>query len=158
MVRNQAYKNLTAKRDSGKERGPVSASLADRYLAHCGLITTPDTPSHRPAVRHGGCSARRAVTPRGHHGPAGAAFYSLDVHVITVPALPLDRLEHQQALRTTVAGLKPKLRVLDPLVCLHGIPAAKSSRPRGGRAACIASPCCRFRFPSSIGSNRSGNG
>jgi hypothetical protein len=52
---------------------------------------------------------------------AGADFHSLDVHVITVPSLRLDHLEHQQALHATVAGLKPKLLVLDPLVRLHAI-------------------------------------
>jgi hypothetical protein len=52
---------------------------------------------------------------------AGANFHSLDVHVITVPTLRLDHPEQQRALRATVAGLKPKLLVLDPLVRLHGI-------------------------------------
>src|SRR5215471_10411334 len=54
-------------------------------------------------------------------GFAGADFHSLDVHVMTVPTLRLDHLEHQQALHATVAGLKPKLLVLDPLVRLHAI-------------------------------------
>ena len=52
---------------------------------------------------------------------AGVELQSLDVHVITVPALRLDRLEHQKALQATVAHLQPKLLVLDPLVRLHGI-------------------------------------
>jgi hypothetical protein len=52
---------------------------------------------------------------------AGADFHSLDVHVITVPTLRLDHPEQQRALHATVAGLKPKLLVLDPLVRLHGI-------------------------------------
>ena len=52
---------------------------------------------------------------------AGADFHSLDVHVITVPTLRLDNPEQQRALHATVAGLKPKLLVLDPLVRLHGI-------------------------------------
>jgi hypothetical protein len=52
---------------------------------------------------------------------AGADFQKLDIHVITVPTLRLDRHEHQQALQATVAGLKPKLLVLDPLVRLHCI-------------------------------------
>jgi RecA-family ATPase len=38
-----------------------------------------------------------------------------------VPTLRPDHLEHQQALNATVAGLKPKLLVLDPLVRLHAI-------------------------------------
>jgi hypothetical protein len=52
---------------------------------------------------------------------AGVDFSKLDVHVITVPILRLDHLDHQQALHATVAGLKPKLLVLDPLVRLHAI-------------------------------------
>jgi AAA domain len=52
---------------------------------------------------------------------AGVELQSLDVHVITVPTLRLDRLEHQQALQATVAHLQPKLLVLDPLVRLHCI-------------------------------------
>jgi hypothetical protein len=52
---------------------------------------------------------------------AGADFHSLDVHVITVPTLRLDHPDQQRALHATVAGLKPKLLVLDPLVRLHGI-------------------------------------
>jgi hypothetical protein len=52
---------------------------------------------------------------------AGVDFATLDIHVITVPTLRLDRSEHQQALAATVAQLQPKLLVLDPLVRLHGI-------------------------------------
>jgi hypothetical protein len=52
---------------------------------------------------------------------AGINFESLDVHVITVPTLRLDRREHQQALEATVAHLQPKLLVLDPFVRLHAI-------------------------------------
>jgi hypothetical protein len=52
---------------------------------------------------------------------AGVDFQSLDVHVITVPTLRLDRHADQQALAATVAGLMPKLLVLDPLVRLHAI-------------------------------------
>jgi AAA domain len=52
---------------------------------------------------------------------AGVELQSLDVHVITVPTLRLDRPEHQQALQATVAHLQPKLLVLDPLVRLHCI-------------------------------------
>jgi DNA-binding TFAR19-related protein (PDSD5 family) len=48
-------------------------------------------------------------------------FESLDVHVITVPTLRLDRSEDRQALQATVAGLRPKLLVLDPFVRLHAI-------------------------------------
>jgi hypothetical protein len=52
---------------------------------------------------------------------AGADFPALDVHVITAPALRLDRSEHCKALRATVATLRPKLLVLDPFVRLHAI-------------------------------------
>jgi hypothetical protein len=52
---------------------------------------------------------------------AGVDFDSLDIHVITVPALRLDLQDHQQALQATVAELKPMLLVLDPLVRLHAI-------------------------------------
>jgi AAA domain len=52
---------------------------------------------------------------------AGVNFAGLNVHVITVPTLRLDRSEHQQALQATVAHLQPKLLVLDPFVRLHAI-------------------------------------
>jgi AAA domain len=52
---------------------------------------------------------------------AGIQFEGLDIHVITVPMLRLDRQEHQHALQATVAELKPSLLVLDPLVRLHAI-------------------------------------
>jgi hypothetical protein len=52
---------------------------------------------------------------------AGVDFDGLDVYVITVPTLRLDRSEDQQALRATVAGIQPRLTVLDPFVRLHAI-------------------------------------
>jgi AAA domain len=52
---------------------------------------------------------------------AGVDFATLDIHVITVPTLRLDRRDHQQALAATVGQLQPKLLVLDPLVRLHCI-------------------------------------
>jgi hypothetical protein len=52
---------------------------------------------------------------------AGVSFENLDVEVITVPTLRLDRSEHQQALQATVAQLRPKLLILDPFVRLHAI-------------------------------------
>src|SRR5215472_1492292 len=52
---------------------------------------------------------------------AGITFESLNIYVITVPTLRLDRAEHQQALQATVAHLLPKLLVLDPFVRLHAI-------------------------------------
>jgi len=52
---------------------------------------------------------------------AGADFENLDVHLITVPTLRLDRRDDQQALAATVAALQPTLLVLDPFVRLHCI-------------------------------------
>jgi AAA domain len=52
---------------------------------------------------------------------AGVAFENLDIHVITVPALRLDRHDDRLALAATVAQLQPKLLVLDPFVRLHCI-------------------------------------
>lgn len=52
---------------------------------------------------------------------AGVAFEELDVHVITVPVLRLDRNDDRQALTATVDGIRPKLLVLDPFVRLHCI-------------------------------------
>jgi len=52
---------------------------------------------------------------------AGVDFETLDVHLITVPTLRLDRHDDRHALAATVAGLRPKLLVLDPFVRLHGI-------------------------------------
>ena len=52
---------------------------------------------------------------------AAVDFTSLEIHLITVPTLRLDRHEHQQALAATVVQLQPKLLVLDPFVRLHGI-------------------------------------
>jgi hypothetical protein len=52
---------------------------------------------------------------------ASVDFDTLNIHVITEPTLRLDRAEHQQALRATVACLQPKLTVLDPFVRLHAI-------------------------------------
>jgi len=44
---------------------------------------------------------------------------ALDLFVITVPELRLDLAGHQEKLRQTVAHLKPRLLLLDPLVRLH---------------------------------------
>ena len=52
---------------------------------------------------------------------AGVDFESLDVHLIVVPALRLDRHDDRQALAATVVQLQPKLLVLDPFVRLHCI-------------------------------------
>jgi hypothetical protein len=52
---------------------------------------------------------------------ASVDFETLDIHVITVPTLRLDRAEHCHALRATVAQLRPALLILDPFVRLHAI-------------------------------------
>jgi hypothetical protein len=52
---------------------------------------------------------------------AGVEFKCLNIHVITIPVLRLDRREHCQALQATVACLRPALLVLDPFVRLHAI-------------------------------------
>ena len=52
---------------------------------------------------------------------AGAAFQSLDIAVIDVPALRLDHRADRQRLVETVERVSPRLVVLDPLVRLHGV-------------------------------------
>ena len=50
---------------------------------------------------------------------AGAELDALPLHVITAPSLRLDHEADRVALRETVAGLNPRLLVLDPFVRLH---------------------------------------
>jgi hypothetical protein len=45
----------------------------------------------------------------------------LDLHVITAASLRLDRVRDQRALDATLAALRPKLLLLDPLIRLHGL-------------------------------------
>ena len=45
----------------------------------------------------------------------------IEIHVITVPLLRLDRERDRTGLRETTRQLRPKLLLLDPLVRLHGI-------------------------------------
>ncbi len=52
---------------------------------------------------------------------AGVAFDSLDVNVITAPSLRLDLARDQENLADTLAEVKPRLLVLDPLVRMHRI-------------------------------------
>ena len=52
---------------------------------------------------------------------AGAAFETLDIAVIDVPALRLDHRNDRQRLLETVQRITPRLVVLDPLVRLHGV-------------------------------------
>jgi hypothetical protein len=51
----------------------------------------------------------------------GLELAGVNLHVITVPALRLDREPHRQRLLETVRRLQPRLLLLDPLVRLHGI-------------------------------------
>jgi hypothetical protein len=48
-------------------------------------------------------------------------FDRLDVHIITMDSLRLDRPEHQDRLESTLTLYKPALLVLDPLVRIHAI-------------------------------------
>lgn len=48
-------------------------------------------------------------------------FDRLDVHIITVDSLRLDRPEHQDRLESTLLLYKPALLILDPLVRIHAI-------------------------------------
>ena len=52
---------------------------------------------------------------------AGAAFETLDIAVIDVPALRLDHRNDRQRLQDTVERIGPRLVVLDPLVRLHAV-------------------------------------
>lgn len=52
---------------------------------------------------------------------------ALDIQVITVPTLRLDRQEDQKRLDETVAATQPRLLVLDPFVRLHRIDENVSS-------------------------------
>jgi hypothetical protein len=51
----------------------------------------------------------------------GLDLGALPVHLITAPALRLDRAHDQQRLRAAVAAYAPRLLVLDPFVRLHRI-------------------------------------
>lgn len=53
--------------------------------------------------------------------PNALDLSSLDIHVITVPILRLDREEDQEKLKETIEKLRPKLLILDPFVRLHRI-------------------------------------
>jgi hypothetical protein len=48
-------------------------------------------------------------------------FNRLDVHIITVDSLRLDRAEHQDRLESTLLVYKPAMLVLDPLIRVHAI-------------------------------------
>ena len=48
-------------------------------------------------------------------------FNRLDVHIITVDLLRLDRAEHQDRLESTLLVYKPAMLILDPLVRVHAL-------------------------------------
>jgi hypothetical protein len=52
---------------------------------------------------------------------AGVELAALDLYVIGVPVVRLDRSEDRRELEETVAALKPRLLVLDPFVRLHRV-------------------------------------
>ena len=52
---------------------------------------------------------------------AGTRLAELDIQVITAPSVRLDLEADQRALAQTVAGLQPRLLILDPFVRLHRI-------------------------------------
>lgn len=56
---------------------------------------------------------------------------ALDLYVITAPVLRLDLEEYQEKLRQTVAHLKPRLLLLDPLVRLHRLDENNASEMSG---------------------------
>jgi len=51
----------------------------------------------------------------------GLELAGVEIHVITVPSLRLDREPHRQRLLETARRLRPRLLLLDPLVRLHGV-------------------------------------
>lgn len=51
----------------------------------------------------------------------GLELAAVDIHVITAPALRLDREPHRHRLLETARQLRPRLLLLDPLVRLHGV-------------------------------------
>ena len=58
---------------------------------------------------------------------AGIDLPALDIQVITVPTLRLDRHDDQKRLDETIAALAPRLLILDPFVRLHRIDENVSS-------------------------------
>lgn len=50
----------------------------------------------------------------------GIRFEDLDVSVITVPSMRLDRVSDQRRLKSTVVQVKPRMLILDPLVRVYG--------------------------------------
>ncbi len=61
----------------------------------------------------------------------GLDLADVEMHVITAPALRLDRDPHRSRLLETAQRLRPRLVLLDPLVRLHGIDENKASEVAG---------------------------
>ena len=61
----------------------------------------------------------------------GLDIATLDVHVITAPVLRLDLTKDQRLLLATVAQLRPRLLLLDPLVRLHRLDENSASEISG---------------------------
>ena len=80
------------------------------------LVFAAEDALHEVRQRLGGIAAR-----------AGVELAALDVYVISVPVVRLDRAEDRQELEATVARLSPRLLVLDPFVRLHRVDENVSS-------------------------------
>lgn len=52
---------------------------------------------------------------------AGTDLSTLDLFVITAPIVRIDRPNHRKELEETIAALRPRLLVLDPLVRMHRV-------------------------------------
>lgn len=87
--------------------GPVVVYLAEDAL---------------PAVRH------RVGQLCQYHG---VALPGLALHVITAPSLRLDLAGDQRALDQTLAALRPRLLLLDPLIRLHRLDESSSADMSG---------------------------
>jgi len=61
----------------------------------------------------------------------GLDLADVEMHVITAPALRLDRDPHRSRLLETAKRLRPRLVLLDPLVRLHGIDENKAGEVAG---------------------------
>ena len=61
----------------------------------------------------------------------GVALAGLPLHVITAPSLRLDLAGDQRALDQTLAALRPRLLLLDPLIRLHRLDESSSADMSG---------------------------
>lgn len=72
------------------------------------LVYLAEDPAHAVRDRIDAIAQRR-----------GLALDALDLHVITIDRLRLDSNEHKRRLDATLARLRPRLLLLDPLVRMH---------------------------------------